>query len=139
MQKLVPLLDCLAVLSLGQVGLLRSLSRSLQFPTAPKLLFQLRNSLETGTHLGLPGTLTLQLLPAAAKGGALLLHLSEVCDLLLKDTMKPQYFDLTGLNLEAASGEEVHFRFLIADVWPGDKYADTALTGIEIEFLTPNH
>lgn len=62
-----------------------------------------------------------------------------LCDLLLKDTMKPQYFDLTGLNLEAASGEEVHFRFLIADVWPGDKYADTALTGIEIEFLTPNH
>ena len=62
-----------------------------------------------------------------------------LCDLLLKNTMKPQYFDLSELKLDAASGETVCFRFVIADVWPGDRYSDTALTGIEFAFSTPNH
>jgi len=59
--------------------------------------------------------------------------------LLLEDTIQPQYFDLTGYKLRADSGAESVFRFEIASVYPGTKYDDTAITGIEIEFWTPNH
>lgn len=57
----------------------------------------------------------------------------------LADTMEPQYFDLTSLSLHAASGEDTVFRFEIASVYPGEKYDDTVITGIETEFWTPNH
>lgn len=62
-----------------------------------------------------------------------------VCDLELLDTRKPQYISLSGLYLGAKDGEKSSFRFEIADVYKGDKYEDTAITGIEIEFDTPNH
>lgn len=57
----------------------------------------------------------------------------------LKDTIRPQYFDLTKYNLHAASAADSVFRFEIASVYPGEKYADTAITGIEMSFMTPNH
>lgn len=57
----------------------------------------------------------------------------------LEDTMKPQYISLSGLNLTAHNNEESTFTFEIADIYPGDKYDDTAITGIEIGFDTPNH
>ncbi len=57
----------------------------------------------------------------------------------LEDSIRPQYFDLTGYKLQAASGAESVFRFEIASVYPGDKYTDTAITGIEVSFTTPNH
>lgn len=57
----------------------------------------------------------------------------------LEDTIEPQYFDLTQYGLHAASGEDSVFRFGIVSVFPGEKYADTAITGIEFDFWTPNH
>lgn len=57
----------------------------------------------------------------------------------LEDTIEPQYFDLKQYNLRADSGAESVFRFEIASVYPGEKFADTAITGIEIDFWTPNH
>ena len=53
--------------------------------------------------------------------------------------MKPQYFSLEGLNLSAANNENSVFTFEIVDVYKGDVYEDTVITGIEIEFSTPNH
>lgn len=57
----------------------------------------------------------------------------------LEDTIEPQYFDLTVYGLHAASGAECVFHFEIDSVYPGEKYADTAITGIELDFWTPNH
>ena len=57
----------------------------------------------------------------------------------LEDTMKPQFISLSGLNLAARNNEKNTFSFEIADVYPGDKYEDTAITGIEIAFDSPNH
>lgn len=57
----------------------------------------------------------------------------------LEDTIEPQYFDLTRYGLHAASGKECVFHFEIDSVYPGEKYADTAITGIELDFWTPNH
>lgn len=62
-----------------------------------------------------------------------------VATLELEDTMKPQFISLSGLHLSALDGEDSIFRFEIADVYPGDKYEDTVLTGIEIEVFTENH
>ena len=56
----------------------------------------------------------------------------------LEDTIEPQYFDLKQYNLHADSGAESIFRFEIASVYQGEEYADTAITGIEIDFWTPN-
>lgn len=57
----------------------------------------------------------------------------------LADTMKPQFISLSGLNMAAKNHEKVDFMFQIKEVYPGEKYEDTALTGIEIAFDTPNH
>jgi hypothetical protein len=62
-----------------------------------------------------------------------------ICKLKLIDTIKPQYIDISGLKLSAESGEEIRFRFVITDVYEGEKYTDTAITGIEMQFWTPNH
>ncbi len=62
-----------------------------------------------------------------------------VCDLKLFDTMKPQYISLSGLNLSSKNKETSTFRFEIAEVYPGDQYDDTAITGIEIQVFTENH
>ena len=57
----------------------------------------------------------------------------------LMDTMKPQYVSLSGLGLGARSGEKSTFTFEIAGAYPGERCSDTAITGIEIAFDTPNH
>ena len=57
----------------------------------------------------------------------------------LEDTIAPQYFDLGKYELHADSDADSVFRFEIASVYPGEKYEDTAITGIELEFWTPNH
>ncbi len=62
-----------------------------------------------------------------------------VCDLELLDTFKPQYISLKGLRLSAGNNENSVFKFEIADVYKGDMYSDTAITGIEVRFYTNNH
>lgn len=62
-----------------------------------------------------------------------------VCDLNLIDTAKPQYISLRGLNLFTSFSEDCVFSFEIADVYPGEAYEDTAITGIEIQIDTVNH
>ena len=62
-----------------------------------------------------------------------------ICELSLDDVKSPQYFDLGKYNLHADSGEEVVFKYVIKDVYKGDKYDDTAITGIIMDFDTPNH
>lgn len=57
----------------------------------------------------------------------------------LQDTVEPQYFDLTPYGLHAGSGVDCVFHFEIDSVYPGEKYRDTAITGIEFDFWTPNH
>jgi len=52
----------------------------------------------------------------------------------LEDCMEPQYIDVSGVNMTVSNGREAVFRFEIADVYPGTKYEDTCLTGIQIEF-----
>lgn len=57
----------------------------------------------------------------------------------LEDTMKPQYISLSGLNLGTCNGVNNTFVFEIEDVYPGEKYQDTGITGIEIAIDSPNH
>lgn len=52
----------------------------------------------------------------------------------LEDCMAPQYIDVSGVNMTVSNGREATFRFEIADVYPGTKYEDTCMTGIQIEF-----
>ena len=61
------------------------------------------------------------------------------CDIELEDTYSPQTISLEEYNIHADSGEEVSFKFEIKDIYKGDKYDDTAITGIIIDFYTPNH
>ncbi len=63
----------------------------------------------------------------------------ELCRLQLNDTMKPQYFDLTSLGITNSSGKNITFRLTIKDVYPGEKYQDTCLTGVEFQFFAPSH
>lgn len=53
----------------------------------------------------------------------------------LEDTIKPQYFTLPVDAVKAADGVEIHFRFVIEDVYPGTKYEDTCLTGLVVEYM----
>lgn len=50
----------------------------------------------------------------------------------LKDTIKPQYLPL--YNIPAFSTTEMSFKFEITDVYPGEKYEDTCITGIVFGF-----
>lgn len=62
-----------------------------------------------------------------------------VTNIELEDTINPQYIDIKSFGLKAKSGEEAKFKFEIVDVYKGEKYEDTAITGISVEFWTPNH
>ncbi|MDO5436049.1 MAG: hypothetical protein Q4G19_06740 [Clostridia bacterium] len=62
-----------------------------------------------------------------------------VDSLFLQDIMEPQYFDLTPYGLHTDSGTDSVWRFAIVSVYEGDTYQDTAITGIEVRFWTPNH
>lgn len=57
----------------------------------------------------------------------------------LADSMKPQFFDISQLGISTLAGETIGFSFRIAEVYEGEKYSDTCLTGIAVEFWTPNH
>jgi len=63
----------------------------------------------------------------------------KLCELHLNDTMKPQYFDLSSLGIQTGSGKSISFDLTIKDVYPGDKFQDTCLTGVELQFSTPSH
>ena len=52
----------------------------------------------------------------------------------LKDTIEPQYIDVTSAQMKIGNGFTAEFSFEIAEVYKGTKYADTCLTGILIEF-----
>lgn len=62
-----------------------------------------------------------------------------ITDIALEDTFSPQKISLETYNIHAASGKEVVFKFVIKDVYKGEKYDDTAITGILMDFYTPNH
>lgn len=53
----------------------------------------------------------------------------------LEDTIYPQYFSLPINDIKTAEGVTIHFKFVIEDVYPGTKYEDTCLTGLEVEFI----
>ena len=49
--------------------------------------------------------------------------------------MKPQFIDLTPLQLSIGNGREAVFRFEIEAVYEGEKFDDTCLTGIELSYV----
>lgn len=53
----------------------------------------------------------------------------------LEDTLYPQYFKLPINDIKAADCVDVHFKFVIEDIYSGTKYEDTCLTGLQIEFI----
>ncbi len=53
----------------------------------------------------------------------------------LEDTIRPQYFSLPVNDIKAAQGVDVHFKFVIEEVYPGTKYQDTCLTGLVAEYM----
>ncbi len=53
----------------------------------------------------------------------------------LEDTMYPQYIDLSELNMTIGNGREASFRFEIAEVYEGEKYEDTCMTGIMFSYV----
>lgn len=52
----------------------------------------------------------------------------------LEDTMNPQYFTLPQGDIRVANGEEVTFKFVIEDIYPGTLFEDTCITGIVADF-----
>ena len=52
----------------------------------------------------------------------------------LEDTINPQYFTIPQGDIRVANGEEVTFKFVIEEVYPGTEYEDTCITGIVIDF-----
>lgn len=57
----------------------------------------------------------------------------------LKDTMQPQYIDLSDVNMTAGNGCAVNFKFEITEVYPGSKYDDTCISGLVIEYEGRSH
>lgn len=53
----------------------------------------------------------------------------------LEDTMNPQYFTLPTDAIKTADGVEIHFQFVIEEVYEGTKYEDTCLTGLVVDFM----
>lgn len=54
--------------------------------------------------------------------------------IILEDTMKPQYVDVSPVKMTVGNGCEAKFRFEIAEVYKGTLYDDTCITGIVLEF-----
>ncbi|MCM1193041.1 MAG: hypothetical protein NC123_08410 [Butyrivibrio sp.] len=54
--------------------------------------------------------------------------------LALEDTIAPQYFTIPQGDIRVANGEEVTFKFVIEEVYPGTMYEDTCITGIVVDF-----
>jgi len=55
----------------------------------------------------------------------------------LEDIMLPQYIDISNLDLCVLNGEVANFRFEILDVYEGDVYEDTCITGVDFKFREP--
>lgn len=62
-----------------------------------------------------------------------------VTNIELEDTINPQYINIEEFGLKTKFGEEAKFSFEIVDVYEGEKYDDTAITGIVVDFWTRNH
>ena len=62
-----------------------------------------------------------------------------VANIELEDTINPQYINIEEFGLKTKFGEEAKFSFEIVDVYEGERYDDTAITGIVIDFWTRNH
>jgi hypothetical protein len=62
-----------------------------------------------------------------------------VANIFLDDTIVPQYIDIRPLGITVKSGELYTLRFEIANVYKGDKYTDTAITGISMDIESPNN
>ena len=54
--------------------------------------------------------------------------------LALEDTINPQYFTIPQGDIRVANGEEVTFKLVIEEVYPGTMYEDTCITGIVADF-----
>ncbi|MDE7253558.1 MAG: leucine-rich repeat domain-containing protein [Acetatifactor sp.] len=52
----------------------------------------------------------------------------------LEDTINPQYFTIPQGDIRVANGEEVTFKFVIEEIYPGTMYEDTCITGIVADF-----
>ena len=52
----------------------------------------------------------------------------------LEDTINPQYFTIPQGDIRVTNGDEVSFKFVIEDVYPGTMYEDTCITGIVVDF-----
>lgn len=52
----------------------------------------------------------------------------------LEDTINPQYFTIPQGGIRVANGEEVTFKFVIEEVYPGTVYEDTCITGLVVDF-----
>lgn len=57
-----------------------------------------------------------------------------ITTIVLEDTMKQQYINISEFNIKVENGEYVTFKFEIADVYEGTKYDDTCITGLLLEF-----
>lgn len=57
-----------------------------------------------------------------------------ITTIVLEDTIKQQYIDISQFNLKVQNGETAKFKFEINDVYEGTKYDDTCVTGLLIEF-----
>ena len=53
----------------------------------------------------------------------------------LEDTLYPQYFTLPVDAIKAADGVDIHFTFIIEEVYAGTTYEDTCMTGLLIDFM----
>ena len=57
-----------------------------------------------------------------------------ITTIVLEDTIKQQYIDISEFNLKVQNGETAKFKFEINDIYKGTKYDDTCVTGLLIEF-----
>ncbi len=57
-----------------------------------------------------------------------------VAVLELEDTMLPQYIDLSELDLHVLNGEMANFRYEILDVYDGEWYDVTCITGVDFKY-----
>ena len=57
-----------------------------------------------------------------------------ITTIVLEDTIKQQYIDISEFNLKVQNGETAKFKFEINDIYKGTKYDDTCITGLLIEF-----
>ncbi len=55
----------------------------------------------------------------------------------LEDTMLPQYFDVSAFDLWVLNGEVANFKFEILEVYDGEWYDVTCITGVDLKYRLP--